>query len=254
MSSRPSPIATGSVGDDRGTALGPRPRSGTSVALVDSHELVRAGTLAILTNAPLVRVVGEAATASEAVALCRSARPDVVFLDFALPDRAGADAITDIRAVSPRSAVVVLTLDDATETVLSAVRAGARGFILKRAPTVRLIEAIDRILGGQTYVDPEVASRVIEAVAIGANDSVMRTPPALTPRELDVLREVADGRSNKEIAFHLRLAGGTVKIHVERILRKLAAANRAEAVSRAFALGLLEPEAGTGDALATKQR
>jgi DNA-binding NarL/FixJ family response regulator len=215
-------------------------KSGARVLIVDADEIVRAGLSTVLSGFSLVRVVGSLAP-PEAVSACQSLEPDIALLDVSVRDLAGAALVADVRRVSPRTAIVVFTHRDDPQLVLETIGAGARAYVLKGSPAGLLATAIDSVLGGEAFVDPVLAGRVIASLAApsGRQGSAPRPDP-LTDRERDVLRQVAKGRSNKEIAGTLDLAAGTVKIHIEHILQKLVASNRAEATTRAFELGILE--------------
>ena len=188
----------------------------------------------------MVAIVGEVSSAVEALRVARRMRPDCILLDGELPPDDNATLIRELRAASPRSAVVVLSGSVDPRRVLDAIGAGAAAYLLKEVPREQLAAAIDRATSGEAFVDPALAGRVVQAMT---NPSFLAAqsghPEPLTPRELDVLRAVSRGRSNKEIAFDLHLATGTVKVHVERILRKLTASNRVEATTRALRYGLI---------------
>ena len=212
------------------------------VAIVVQHELVRLGLRAALDGRLLVNVVGEASTAAEGVALCRTAQPDVVVTGLPLRGASGCGHITAFRRASPRAAVVVVTAEADPDTVMAAVRAGAAGYVLDDRPCIELLDVIDRAVAGESYVDPRLVSSVIRSIGAASGQAAVAGPPPLTPRELEVLRKVAAGSANKEIAHDLRLAAGTVKVHVEHILAKLGASNRADASIRAMRMGLLDAD------------
>ena len=216
------------------------------VVIAAQHEIFRAGLGAILERLPRVAIVGEASDPADALRVTRAARPDCILLDGELSLTDTAELVRGLRAASPRSAVVVLSASEDPRRVLDAIGAGAAAYVLKEVPTEQLASAIDRATSGEAFIDPALAGHVVQAMS---EDSSVPTIPArpepLTPRELEVLRAVSRGRSNKEIAFDLHMAAGTAKIHVERILRKLTAANRVEATTRALHYGLIdidEPE------------
>lgn len=223
-----------------GAAPAPLP-SGTRVLIVEQQEIFRAGLRAILERLSLVAIVGEVSNAVEALRLARGKRPDCILLDGDLAPEETANLIRDLRAASPRSAIVVLSGSDDPQRVLNAIGSGAAAYLLKEVPRDELAAAIDRAASGEAFVDPALAGRVVQAMTNPSSlATVSERPPPLTPRELEVLRAVSRGRSNKEIAFDLHMAGGTVKVHVERILRKLTAANRVEATTRALRYGLID--------------
>ena len=218
------------------------PRSGTRVAVVEQQDIFRAGLRTILDGLSLVVVVGEAASPEEARELARSTRPDVVLLDAAIESAGPTALIRELRRLSPRTAIIVLSADPSPDLVLPAVAAGAAGYLLKAVPSDQLAAAIDRATAGEAFIDPLLAGRVVQAMSEREAAVVAGRPEPLTPRETEVLTEISRGRSNKEIATDLRMAAGTVKIHIERILRKLSAANRAEATTRGLAYGLISAE------------
>lgn len=214
-----------------------------SVVVVEGHDITRAGLRSLLAQLPAVDVVGEAGDARSGIRLCAAQKPDLVVVDPSLTDGPQDDIIAQIRQDSPRSAIIALSSQRDPESVISAIQAGATAFLLKDSPSAALAAAVERVLAGDAFVDRTLAGPLIHAFALAplqANQSF--APEPLTPREVEVLRSIARGRSNKEIAFDLHMAAGTVKVHVERILRKLSVANRAEATMRAVRLGILDPE------------
>ena len=211
------------------------------MVIVDDEELVRTGVRAVLAGRLLTNIVGEGSTVAEGIELCRELRPDVVVTGLLLPDARGTAHIEQFRRASPRTSVIVLSVVDEPHTVVDAIRAGAIGYVLKAHAVSVITTAVDRALAGEEYVDPEVAARVIRSLAgTGEVAPGEGRPAPLTPRELEVLREVARGSANKEIARDLQVTAGTIKVHIERILGKLGAVNRAEASTRAIQLGLLD--------------
>ncbi|MGE0029357.1 MAG: response regulator [Thermoleophilia bacterium] len=212
------------------------------VLLADDQALVRAGFRMILRAERDVEVVGEAGDGAEAVAAARALRPDVVLMDIRMPEMDGIEATRSIvRDVSsPR--VLVLTTFDLDEYVFGALRAGASGFLLKDAPEDQLTSAIRVVAAGGSLFAPSVTRRLIEDFA--RRDPSRPAPPslgALTAREADVLRLIARGRSNQEIAGELVLSEHTVKTHVASILRKLGLRDRTQAVIAAYEAGLVRP-------------
>lgn len=214
-----------------------------SIIIVEGHDITRAGLRSLLDRLPAVQVVGEAGDAQDGIRLCAAQRPDLVVVDPFLSDSPGCDLIVQIRRDSPRSAIIALGSEKDPEAVISAIQAGATAFLLKDSPSAALAAAVERVLAGEAFVDRTLAGPLIHAFALAAfqaNSSF--APEPLTPREVEVLRSIARGRSNKEIAYDLQMAAGTVKVHVERILRKLSVANRAEATMHAVRLGILDPD------------
>lgn len=203
-----------------------------SVLLVDDHPVVRAGLRAVLETADDVTVVGEAATGEEAVSMSVHLRPDVVLCDLRLG--AGIDGVATtaaLRAENPAPAVLILTTFDRDAQVLGAIEAGAAGYLLKDVPPEQIIEAIRAASRGELVLAPELATRVV---------SGMRNRlPRLTDREIDVLRHLATGSSNKEIARALVVTEATVKSHLVHIFTKLGVDSRARAIHVARETGLI---------------
>lgn len=215
--------------------------SGARVLIVAQHEIFRAGLRAILERLPHVTIVGEVSNAAEAMRAARAARPDCILLDGELDSTDTIELIRQLRSASPLSAVVVLSASVDPQRVLDAIGAGAAAYCLKEVPTEQLTAAVERATSGEAFVDPALAGRVVQAMSDRSSlPTIPARPAPLTPRELEVLQEVSRGRSNKEIAFDLHMAAGTAKVHVERILRKLTAANRVEATTRALHYGLIQ--------------
>lgn len=201
------------------------------ILVVDDHPVVREGLTSALGDEPEFEVVGAVGSAEEARAVVRSLQPDVVLLDLELPDRNGVEAIPDLLQANPQVRVLVLTAYDTEERVVGAVRAGARGYLLKGAPLDEIGRAIRAVAGGGSYLDPKVAPKLLGRLAGRAT--------TLSRREQEVLRLVAQGLSTKQVARRLGITERTVKFHVASILNKLGAENRAQAVAVAAERGLL---------------
>ena len=210
------------------------------VLLADDQALVRAGFRMILKSEPAIEVVGEAGDGSDAVALARTLEPHVVLMDVRMPVMDGIAATRVIVDGEDGPRVLVLTTFDLDEYVYEALRAGASGFLLKDAPEEQLIAGIRIVAGGGSLFAPTVTRRLIERFA-GARPTA-RQPPLeeLTPRELEVLRLVARGLSNAEIAATLVVSEHTVKTHVAHILRKLDLRDRVQAVVLAYEAGIAQ--------------
>lgn len=201
--------------------------------IVDDHPVVRDGLVAILHQGePDLEVVGEAGDGLEAVTAWRALRPTVTIMDLQLPGLSGVEAITAIRREDPEARVLVLTTFDGDADIQRALEAGARGYLMKTVRRAILIEAVRAVAAGQRYLPPATAARLVEAMEA----------ERLTPRELDVLRLLARGQRNREIADELGLAEPTVKIHVNNLLRKLQAKDRTEATVVALRRGLIHLE------------
>ncbi len=218
------------------------------VLLADDQGLFREGLHTLLSVQADVEVVGEAANGAEAVALARDLRPDVVLMDVQMPELDGVAATRQLQASQAGCRVILLTTFDDDEYVFEGLRAGAVGYLLKDVPSARLLEAIRAAARGESFLQPSVAAKVVAEFArlrgqAPANDAARRAaqalPEPLTERELEILRLVADGASNKEIAGRLFLAEGTVKNHVTSLLGKLGVGGRMQAANRARELGLL---------------
>jgi DNA-binding NarL/FixJ family response regulator len=213
------------------------------VVIADDQQLIRTGLRMILAAEPGIEVTGEASTGTEAVAMTRELRPDVVLMDIRMPDLDGIEATRRILAGTqePKTRVLILTTFDLDEYVYDALRAGASGFLLKDAPAHQLIAGIRMAGDGDALLAPSITRRLIEEFATAR-------PPAqdlsafsdLSPRELEVFRLLATGKSNSEIAAELFVGETTVKTHVTRILTKLGVRDRVQAVVLAYETGLVK--------------
>lgn len=221
------------------------------VALVDDQAMVRAGFRMILETEPDITVVGEAGNGQEAVELVRRARPDVVLMDVRMPVMDGIEATRLVTAGDSAARVLMLTTFDLDEYVYAALRAGASGFLLKDAPADQLISAVRVIAAGDALLAPSVTRLLIEEVSRRPAVHPEALAPGLaelTERELEVLRLMARGLSNGEIATELYLGEATVKTHVGRVLTKLDLRDRVQAVVFAYECGLVTPGAPDGTA------
>jgi DNA-binding NarL/FixJ family response regulator len=207
------------------------------IVVADDHPVVREGLIAVLGTQPDFDVVGEAATGIEVLLRVRELQPDVVLLDLELPEMDGIEALRTLRDAKRGVRVLVFTAYDTDERILAAVRAGAQGYLLKGAPRDELFQAIRVVHGGGSLLQPMVASRLLKQVS--GDGTAPEVLPSLTPREMDVMRLLARGLQNKEIAVELVVTERTVKFHVSSILRKLGAGNRTEAVAIATKQGLV---------------
>ncbi len=203
------------------------------ILVVDDHPVVREGLVATLEDDPEFSVVGAAGSAEEALDLSAAQQPDVILLDLELPGMDGLQAIPALTAAHAQARVIILTAYDTDERVLGAIRSGAKGYLLKGAGLEEIARAIRAVHAGGSYLEPRVASKVLAEV------SAPRRRTALSRRERDVLKLVADGRSNKQIARAMKITERTVKFHITSILNKLGAENRAQAVALAAQQGLL---------------
>lgn len=203
------------------------------ILLADDHPVVRDGLAAMLATQPDFAVVGEAGTGAEAVEQAARLRPDVVLMDLEMPALDGIEAIRRLRVADSSIQVVVLTAFDTDERILGALQAGAQGYLLKGAPRAEIFAAIRTVSAGGALIPPVVASKLLQQVRAAEH------PDALTAREVEVVRLVAAGLANREIAGHLSISERTVKFHVSAILAKLGAGNRTQAVRIARERGLL---------------
>jgi DNA-binding NarL/FixJ family response regulator len=197
------------------------------VLIVDDHELVRAGLRTLLSTDPQIEVLGEAVTGTQAIAIARDRRPDVVLLDAHLPDLSGSDVCRRIRSVVPDTVVAILTTFTDDELVRDCVRAGAQGYLLKDIAQLDLSRSIKALARGEAVIDPKVAPQVLAAARQGS--AAGGAERALSPRQREVLQLVAQGLSNREIAARIHLSELTIKGYIEEILIQLGARNRVHA-------------------------
>jgi DNA-binding NarL/FixJ family response regulator len=210
--------------------------------IADDHELARLGLRTMLAPEPDLEVVGEAATGHEAVALSRQLQPDLVLMDIRMPDLDGLAATRAIKEDRPLTSILIVTLSEDPDYLLEALRAGAAGYVLKDASRREVVAAVRQVLSGESPLDPRLAAQLIRRIASHAKDEpAVRHGDALTPRELEVLRLVAEGKTNSEIAQTLYVSVGTVKADVERIIDKLGVSDRTQAAVRAVELGYIRP-------------
>ncbi|MFL5759722.1 MAG: response regulator [Thermomicrobiales bacterium] len=206
------------------------------VFLADDHAIVRKGIHALLATEPDIEVIGEAADGRVAVADVLRLRPDVTLMDLVLPKVDGIEAISQITASWPDAKILVLTSFATDDKVFPAVKAGARGYLLKDSGPEELVQAIRQVHRGEAWLDPSIARKVLQELARGSDRPPTRDP--LTPREVDVLRLVARGLGNQQIADELSLSEATVRTHVSTILGKLQLASRTQAALYALREGL----------------
>ncbi len=204
-----------------------------TVMLVDDHPVVRSGIRAVLAAEPGISVVGEAGSGDEALTLARALRPDVVLCDLRLGDGPdGVETTAALRGLHPAPAVIILTTYDHDHDILRAIEAGAAGYLLKDVATATIAASLRDAVAGRLVLAPEMAQRVL---------ATMSTPrPSLTDRETEVLRLVAQGQSNSEIARTLFLSGATVKSHLVHVYSKLGADSRTQAIVKARSLGIID--------------
>lgn len=203
------------------------------VVLVDDHEVVRLGLMTLLEDQPWVEVVAEAGSAEEAIATVARTQPDVVVMDIRMPGESGIDACREITSRWPETRVIMLTSYAEDELIFRAIQAGASGYVLKQVGNQPLIEALEAVRHGEALLDPQVTRRVLSRVREEEQARQMVAFQELTPREMEVLAQVAKGKTNIEIAEALTLSEKTVRNHVSAILAKLGLNNRIEAATYA---------------------
>jgi DNA-binding NarL/FixJ family response regulator len=214
------------------------------IVVADDHEVVRAGFAAMLGTQPDFDVLGTAGDGAEAVRVCRDLRPDVVLMDIRMPGMDGIEATRQLTLDDKPPRVLILTTFDLDEYVFDALRAGASGFLLKEATASQLYDAVRVIAAGDALLAPGVTRRLISEFARTRPPAAAAQPSALaalTSRETEVLRLVAEGLSNTEIAVRLTVTEDTVKTHVSRLLAKLGLRDRTQAVVTAYESGLVVP-------------
>ncbi|HEU4510237.1 MAG TPA: response regulator transcription factor [Pyrinomonadaceae bacterium] len=197
---------------------------------VDDHPLLREGISALVNNQPDMVLVGEAATGGEAIQLFRKHQPDVTLMDLRLPDISGIDTLIAIRAEFPEARVIMLTTFEGDVEIQRALQAGARGYMLKNMPPSELLDVIRQVHAGKKRIPAAVASQLAEHM----------TDENLTEREIEVLKEVANGNRNKIIAEKLFISEETVKVHVKHIMEKLGASDRTQAVAIGIRRGIIQ--------------
>jgi DNA-binding NarL/FixJ family response regulator len=200
------------------------------VFAVDDHPLLREGIAALVNSQPDMVLVAQSASGREAIQEFRKHKPDVTLMDLRLPDMSGIDTMIAIRTDFPEVRVVVLTTFDGDVEIHRALEAGARGYLLKSMPPRELVEAIRQVHAGKKRIPPEVAAHIAEHMS----------EETLTPREIDVLRHIAGGNRNRDIAERLFISEETVKVHVKHVMEKLGASDRTQAVAIAVRRGIIQ--------------
>jgi len=197
---------------------------------VDDHPLLREGIAALVNSQPDMDLVGQAATGAEAIQLFKEQIPDVTLLDLRLPDISGIDVLIAIRTQFPEARIIMLTTFEGDVEIQRALQAGARGYLLKNMPPSELLEVIRLVHSGKKRIPPEIASQLLEHMS----------DEGLTDREIEVLKEVAGGNRNREIAERLFISEETVKVHIKHIMEKLGASDRTQAVSIGLRRGIIQ--------------
>ncbi len=208
------------------------------ILLADDHTLFRQGMRALLDSVPDLELIGEAGTGEEAVVRVAELRPDVVLMDIKMPGVNGIEATRRILAADPRAAVIVLTMFEDDDSVVAALRAGARGYVLKGADETEMLRVVRAAAGGEVLFGPAIAARLTAALTDSRPASGAVQFPDLTEREREILGLIAQGQSNTEIAARLFLSTKTVRNHISSIFAKLQVTDRAQAIVRAREAGL----------------
>ena len=217
-------------GEDEGGLKTATKKSRIGVLIADDHSVVREGLVSLIRRKPDMAVVGEASNGRQAVDLWKQLRPDVTLLDLRMPELDGVAAIKEIRAHNENARIIVLTTFDGDEDIYRAIQAGAKGYLLKDVPREALMDSIRRVQAGETCVSVHLAAKLAERVS----------GESLSAREVDVLKLMAQGKSNKEIGSALFISEGTVKSHVKAIFAKMNVISRTEAVATATRRGLIQ--------------
>ena len=197
---------------------------------VDDHPLLREGIAALVNNQPDMTLVAVASTGSEALECFKQHLPDVTLMDLRLPDMSGIDILIAIRTEFPKARIIMLTTFEGDVEIHRALQAGARGYVLKNMPPSQLLDVIRQVHAGKKRIPPEIASQLAEHMS----------DESLTEREVEVLRQVAEGNRNRDIAKHLFISEETVKVHIKHIMEKLGATDRTQAVAIGVRRGIIQ--------------
>lgn len=208
------------------------------ILIADDHPIFREGLRALLASAPEVEFAGEATTGDEAVSLASSLQPDVIIMDIQMPGINGIEAARRISAMSPHIGILMVTMFDDDPSVFSAMRAGARGYILKGSNHAEMVRALRAVSNGEAIFSSNIAARMMEFFGSMKPAAAAQAFPELSEREREILGLIAQGHKNAEIADRLVISAKTVRNHVSNILSKLQVAGRAEAIVRAREAGL----------------
>jgi DNA-binding NarL/FixJ family response regulator len=243
------PDAAGQAAGGEPTAAEPRSADGAAepirALIVDDHALFRRGLEMVLESEPDIELVGQASDGDEAIQRAGESLPDVVLMDIRMPRSSGIEACRALKNVAPSAKIVMLTISDEEDDLFDAIRAGASGYLLKDIPLDEVADAVRAVYGGQSLINPSMAAKLLTEFAALARREEEETPqqvpaPRLTDREIEVLRLVARGMNNRDIAKELFISENTVKNHVRNILEKLQIHSRMEAVMVAVREKLIE--------------
>ncbi len=208
------------------------------VLIADDHPIVRQGIVTVVSRERGIEVVGEAANGQEAVDMTASLEPDIVLMDLEMPEMKGVEAISRIEADTPGTSVIILTTFDTDQHIFDGLEAGARGYLLKDSPPADLISAIRTVYRGESMIEPRVAGRLLDQFTRARSEDTYQD--ALSDRETEVVRLIATGATNKEIAAQLHIGESTVKTHIIHLFNKLGVKDRTGAVMAAARRGIVE--------------
>jgi DNA-binding NarL/FixJ family response regulator len=221
----------------------PSPRHKAAPArlvIADDHDLARAGLRAMLTGQEGLEVVGEASNGREALALCRSLKPDLALLDVRMPEMDGLTTCREIKQACPETSVILITMHESLEYLLDALKAGAVGYILKDISEQELLESVQIVLQGESLLNKDIVVQLLKRLSNELPQQEETVSNPLSTREREVLKFLTQGLTNREIAERLFVSVGTVKVHVEHILVKLGVSDRTQAAVQAVERGLLQ--------------
>lgn len=207
------------------------------ILIADDHPVVREGISAMLNRQPDIEVVGEAENGRECVEKTRELRPDIVLMDLRMPEMDGVEAMRQIAATNPEVRFIVLTTYDNDEYIFKGIEAGARAYLLKDSPREELFKAIRAVHRGESLIQPAVAGKVLDRFAELSRQ--VQAPEALSDREVEVVKLIAEGTANKEIAVSLHISESTVKTHIQTIFQKLGVSDRTGAVTQSIRKGII---------------
>ncbi|HUE76144.1 MAG TPA: response regulator transcription factor [Chloroflexota bacterium] len=211
------------------------------IMIADDHDLARAGLKSMLSGEHGLDIVGEATNGEEAVRLCRELRPDLILMDVRMPIMDGLAATREIKKISPRTTVVIVTMHEDENYLFEALKAGAAGYLLKDQTQREVVRTVRQVLRGESLLNPTVSNQLLRRLVNEISSPTESATKRLTAREVGVLKLIAQGKTNAEIARDLNISPGTVKVHVERIISKLGVSDRTQAAVRAVAMGLVTP-------------
>ncbi|HEX9774090.1 MAG TPA: response regulator transcription factor [Actinomycetota bacterium] len=230
---------------ENGAAPVPIPDEPIRTLIVDDHELFRRGLVMVLEQEKDIELVGEASDGAEALQIATETLPDVVLMDVVMPRRGGIEATRAIKEVAPHTKILMLTISDEEADLYDAIKAGANGYLLKEVPVDEVADAIRKVFAGQSTISPSMASKLLtefQTMVKKSDEKPVSAQPRLTEREMEVLKLVAKGKNNRDIAKDLFISENTVKNHIRNILEKLHLHSRMQAVVYAVREKLLEIE------------